>query len=232
MDSKLDAQRISVMEKAMKTRLLMICIIGAIIVGGCSCGKSNENSVEPSGNETSRSVISETALYPFNAFKEVRFDIVPETPVVGEIVTINAVTVPIDDYASLKHPWIDIMRSDSPNFTVEGYPYRLRTSISISGDGMSKCTDNMVLAVISEQHNAVYKVANAFPGEMVCIETHNLVFGKQEDTTVIRMRFSNAGGYAFCGSYRIQMPRYHGGFDHVINGADNVTDKIITVRQR
>lgn len=216
----------------MKTRMLMIYIIGAIIVGGCSCGKSNENSIEPSGNETSRSVISETALYPFNAFKEVRFDIVPETPVVGEIVTINAVTVPIDDYASLKHPWIDIMRSDSPSFTIEGYPYLLRTSIGVSGDGVSKCTDSMVLSIISKQQNATYLISNAFPGEMVCIEAHNLLFGNHEDTTVIKVKFINAGGYGFHGSYHIQMPGYHGSFENLINGSKAEIDRIIIVRPR
>jgi len=170
---------------------IVLAAMGIVIaILNCSCGNSTDSQQKQSEIETCGGLIQ-----PLDLFTEVRIEMTPETPTVGEIVTFKAISIPIDDFSKANHPSLHRLYNDSPAFSITTYPYYFRMVL----DGA--CTDSNVMSVVSEQKEAKYLIHDFGGG--FSVEAHNLYFSTKGDTIAVKMKFSNPGAYYYSCSYRI-----------------------------
>lgn len=184
---------------------LILCGI-VLTVCGCSCGEGTDTQQQQKDNETCGG-----GEQPLNLYKEFRIEITPETPTVGEIVTLKFITVPVDDYSKVDHPWLNWMRNDSPAFSVTMYPYYYRFRIA------GACTDSNVISVVSEQKQAKYLIHHTAGGGFAA-EVHNLRLNEIGDTVTIKIRMTNQGIYDYIATYRLISPGYYRDIERLMLG--------------
>lgn len=222
----------------MKTYWIILAMSCLLLIG-CSCGEKTDEGNRPLEQEPISGSVNNSGPL-FMAFKEIRFELSPETPAVGQIVEYRIHLVPVDDLNSVRHPWIDKMRRNiDPNFSIKGLVYWVEYGIGGTRGERSKddvlCDGHEFISAISQvRQNAVYAAGQYEDiGAGYWGSINNLILDNQSDTITVKMRFNNPGKHEVRAAVMFNAPHYVGTSTVIpMNGTGGQNSLFFMVREQ